>query len=156
MTARAASAAISPVASQAFVDGFVAGRNGSTAKPTASTAVRRTALQPIRERAPKQPHGFPPRPREIAQTSASAKTASRAAAASADPGTRKATATASAVSSAMRPAQTAVWAGGRVIPYERRAARACGPPRSLAAAEPSSTAARVKRRRPAIVRGRRG
>ena len=65
--ARPTSATTSPVASQASVGGLrVREERQHREAGCEQPAVRRTALQPIRERAPKQPHGLPARPREIA------------------------------------------------------------------------------------------
>ena len=53
---------------------------GARRTPTASTALRATALQPTVERAPKQAQGAPARPRRIAATIVAAKVAISAAA----------------------------------------------------------------------------
>ena len=85
------SATARPTPSQASVESEVSGRNGSTANAAARQAERTAAPQPIRERLPKHPHGWPARPRAIATTSSSVKSPSRTAAASAAPGTPAAT-----------------------------------------------------------------
>ena len=83
------------------------GQERQHANAAARQAERTAAPQPIRDRLPKQPHGWPGRPRAIATTSSSVKSPSRTAAASAAPGTPAATATPSTPSSAIVPAQAA-------------------------------------------------
>ena len=67
--------AASPSASQPAVVGARVGRLGTTARPAASMRFRTSTLAPIRDRAPKQPHGGPLRPLTIAMPIAAAKSA---------------------------------------------------------------------------------
>ena len=113
--------------------------------PPASARLRPTAGQPIRERAPKQPHGSPARPRRIAPTIVSAKTSISAApsqAASVEPAT---TPTARPDSTTIRVQKAAVRAAAVENPRAASESRAARGLASLAALAPTRTPPSSKR-----------
>ena len=111
------------------MESSVESSTATAVNPPASARLRTTPVQPIRERAPKQPHGSPARPRRIAPTIVSAKKSIRPApsqAASVEPAT---TAAASPTSIATRSQKARLRATGVANPSP---ASASCPARGLA------------------------
>ena len=117
------------------------GRKGTAAKAAASTRLRSTEGRLTVERAPKQAHGAPARPRISAEPIIAANISISAAAPNAAPSSPAATPTASASSVAISPAQAAARSGPSLKPKVASAALLVAGEASFASAAPASTPA---------------